>query len=135
MRTLCWFCFIASVAGAHGCSKKSSSANVPQLHSVKGVVNKGGLPVNGGTLFIRPDQDQPNLMISANVGPDGRFEVVSMDTQDRDGKKRPGAPEGTYRITYAPPGQDQTVAPIDVAKAFAVETKGNEWTIELNEKK
>ena len=74
-------------------------------------------------------------MISATVGADGRFEVLSMNTQDRDGKKNPGAPEGTYQISYAPPGQDQSIPPVVLAKPFVVEATANEWTIELNEKK
>lgn len=75
------------------------------------------------------------MLISAAVGADGRFEVFSMDTQDRDGKKHPGAPEGTYQVTYGVVSQDQNAAAIVLSKSFVVEAKANEWIIELKEKK
>jgi len=134
MRLLFAVCTFVVAIGLASCSKKSDS-NVPTLHPVKGVVQLGGQPVNGGELSIRPDQNQPNLLISATVGADGRFEVVSMDTQDRDGKKHPGAPEGTYQIAYGVVSQDQNAAPIVLSTSFVVEAKANEWIIELKEKK
>jgi hypothetical protein len=134
MRLRSAVCLLVVAFGLEGCSKKPES-NVPTLHPVKGVVNRGGKPVNGGELFIRPDQEHPNLLVSATVGTDGRFDVASMDTQDRDGKRLPGAPEGTYRITYTIASQDQTAPSVVLSKSFVVEAKANEWLIELEEKK
>jgi len=133
MRVLYFASVLLFAIGSASCSKKAN--HLPAFHPVKGVVQLNGQRVNGGELYIRPEESQPNLVIMAQVGNDGSFEVFSMDTQDREGKKLPGAPEGNYELTYAPPNQDQTEKLIELASLFAVQAKSNEWVVELKERK
>lgn len=133
MRSIAWFCLILTLCTT-GCKKKPGSGNVPAVHPVKGVVLKNGQHVTNGDLEIRPVQELPNLLVSAVLKPDGTFEVFSMDTQDRDGKKHPGAPEGSYQLTYSVQTQDQQIQSVKLSKPFVVEAKPNEWIVNLDEK-
>jgi hypothetical protein len=108
-----------------GCGKP---VNLPKLSPVKGVVVRGGQPVQSGKLELKAQPDNPDMMVNAQVDPTGHFEVVSMD---RDGKKRPGAPEGSYKLTYIPQATDHKIEPVEVPVIFTVEPKANEWTVEL----
>jgi hypothetical protein len=105
---------------------------LPQLHPVKGVVTRGVDPVHGGFLTFQPDKDIPGAAVVADVGADGRFEVMTTNTNTRDGRRAKGAPATSYRVTYATSGTEQgATLPVEAPKPVRVEPKENEITIEL----
>jgi len=130
MRTrLCIFAALCTVLGCHG---PDPTVGLPTLHPVKGVVTRGGQPVTGGFLTFQPDKDIPGAAVVADVGADGRFEVMTTNTNTRDGRRAKGAPATSYRVTYAASGTEQEATlPVEAPKPVRVEPKENDITIEL----
>jgi hypothetical protein len=116
-----------------GCGP-TTDKDLPPLHAVKGIVQNDGQHVSGGRVSLRALQDDPNLMINAVVGPDGKFELDTIYTREKRGPKHPGAPIGTYRLTYAASSADHADVPVELIRTFTVEPNANEWTVELSEK-
>ena len=110
-----------------GCSKNVDK--LAELHPVKGTVTKNGQPVNKGLVSFIPTDNQ-EWIVNSEVDANGKFEL---QTISQNGNKK-GAPAGTYRVTYMPPGNDQNVTPVTTSKTYSVEPKANDLTIELNEK-
>jgi hypothetical protein len=127
-------CILAAlvVLPAASCHGPDPTAGLPTLHLVKGTVTRGGQPVNGGFLTFQPDKDIPGAAVVAEVGADGRFEVMTTNTNTRDGRRAKGAPAASYRVTYAASGTEQgATLPVEAPKPIRVEPKENEITIEL----
>lgn len=117
---------------AAGCNSGGGAA-LPTMHPVKGQILRGTEPVTGGYLTLRSDA-HPGLIVTARVEADGRFEAGTVDTRDKDGKRTSGAPEGTYRGEYAPPGTDQNVTPITLKAPLTIVAGPNDLTIDLGKK-
>ena len=117
-----------------GCNDKPQW-ELPPLHPVRGVVSRGGAAVNGGVIQFRPDPDVPNIVINAEVKPDGTFELKTLHALSL--KSGPGAPVGNYKVMYLPAtGGDQNKAPPSVVlpKPFTVKEGANDFVIDLGKK-
>lgn len=97
---------IAWVITTIGCGSPPVG-ELPPLHPAKGTVVRAGKPLADCILRFLPAKDDPNLTISAATDAEGRFEAA---TQTALGNvRKPGVPEGTYRVTIdLPMGSDQT---------------------------
>src|SRR5262245_8170015 len=124
---------LTALAGCGGGDRKVVGTHVPPLNTVKGQVLLGKKPAGKGSLVFAPDTPIRDVSILAEVGDDGRFEVVTIDTSGRGAPRSPGAPEGTYRVTYLPFAADQADAPLPVEAPAPVQVKAgdNEITIQL----
>lgn len=131
MRFRLAFLQLSAILIITGCNKKD--AELPPLHPVNGVVTMNGKVPEKGSLSVRPETDNPNLIVSANLQPDGNFDLSTLLVKD--GKKHQGAPVGTYRLTYSIASEDQAPS-IEVKTPFTVEPgQNNHWKVELAEKK
>jgi hypothetical protein len=117
-----------------GCQRDPNQPELPGLHPAVGSVNRSGQNVSGGVVQFTPDPDRPEFLINSEVGADGRFSLSTVRTTDSKGERHPGAPAGTYRVTYMPPVLDQTtgfVEPITLPKTVSIEAQDNDLKIEL----
>jgi hypothetical protein len=99
---------------------------LPKTYGVTGQVQfADGQPVPGGLVQFRPTQDGP-YTITGTITSTGAF---TLQTRLADGRKAPGAPEGSYRVTVAPPsGPDQGTVPVELQETYTVEPRdGNEF--------
>jgi len=105
-------------------------SKLPELYPLHGQVVRAGQPVTGGYLTFRSGVS--NLIVTAAVGPDGKFEAFSIDTTTRGAKKQKGAPAGTYQVTYHPPSTNQNaVAEEHLQQTVLVVAADNEVTVDL----
>jgi hypothetical protein len=113
-----------------GCGRREAA--LPPLHPVHGRVVKDGKPVAGGLIQLVPEHEQAVLVINGNVGADGRFTLTTLRNKDR----AEGAPDGVYLVIYHPPGTEQSVQPVRLARPLRIEAGVEEVTIEFgpNEK-
>lgn len=85
---------------------------------------------------FQPQPDVPDLIINSVVGADGTFDLQTLHAVSQ--KKAPGAPAGTYKVTYHPDLGDQTKGgnpvPVTPAATFTIKDGPNELTIELGKK-
>lgn len=124
---------LVAVIGISGCSK--SDSDLPPLHPVKGVITTKGASLDKGSLMVRPETDNPNVVVVANLTPDGNFDLSTILVKDRSSKKHPGAPAGTYKLSYAV-ASDEQIPPIELKNPFVVEAgQNNQWTVDLADKK
>jgi len=126
----------AALAVLVGCDGSKPTGDLPPLHPAKGKVVRGSEPVRGGTVRFFADPDNPDVVLNAEVKPDGTFELQTLHAQSQ--KKATGAPAGTYRVTYYPPLADQTAgpnpAPIEVAQKQTIQAGANDLTINVGKK-
>ena len=118
-----------------GCQPDKPKGELPPLHAVKGSVSRGGNPVGGGVIQFRPEPDVPNIVVNAEVKPDGTFELKTLHALSQ--KSAPGAPAGTYRVLYLPPtagDQNMAAPPVVLPKPFTVKEGPNELPIDLGKK-
>jgi hypothetical protein len=132
MKNLSSVC-MALVLLSLACSNSSNStAKLPTLHAAPGIVVKGSTPVAGGLLTFRLDPETPesrDWVVNAVVGNDGKFEIKTQHAQGK--SKEPGAPVGSYIVTYLPPSATQNINP-SVPKAKVTIVPGtNQLTIDL----
>lgn len=124
---------VLGLAVAFGCTDDKPKGELPALHPVKGKVVRGGAPVNGGSVRFHPDPEDLDLVVGGEVKADGTFELQTQHAQSQ--KKGPGAPAGTYRVTYFPPLADQTAGPnpepVTPNQTQIVQAGANELTVEL----
>lgn len=103
------------------------------LHPVKGILKRDGVPVKGGALQFFPEPDKNEFLINSEVGDDGSFNLSTVRTTDRAGERRPGAPAGSYKVNYLPPLGDQISGgqgtPIPIPGVVVIEAREN--TLEL----
>ncbi len=130
---------VAAIGLLAGCGGDKKQPDFPDLHPVKGVVKRGGQPVKGGAVQFVPDPAKPEFLTNSEVGADGTFTLSTVRTTDSKGERKPGAPVGTYKVTFTPPLGDQTaeghINPIDLPKSVEVKAGDNNLTIELPAKK
>jgi hypothetical protein len=118
-----------------GCQSDKPKWELPPLHAAKGTILRGGSPVNGGVIQFRPEPDVPDIVVNAEVKPDGTFELKTLHALSQ--KSGPGAPVGNYRVMYLPPtigDQNMAAPPVLLPKPFTIKEGANEVTIELGKK-
>ena len=128
---------VLGLAVLAGCTDSKPKGDLPALHPAKGTVVRGGQPVNGGAVKFHPDPEDLDLVVGAEVMADGSFELQTAHAQSQ--KKGPGAPAGTYRVTYFPPQGDQTqggpsTAPVEVPQKQTIQAGANDLTVEVGKK-
>jgi hypothetical protein len=128
----CVVLFAVAVAGCQGKPK----GELPPLHPAKGKIVRGGEPVNGGSVRLQSDPDVPDIVVTANVGADGTFELETIHATSQ--KKGAGAPTGTFKVMYYPPQADQVQgklpAMIEAPQKLTIHEGPNELTVELPKK-
>jgi hypothetical protein len=116
-------------------------APLPKLQPVRGQLLRAGQPVSGGSLRLEPIAAQSpapggqNLSIAGTVGPDGRFELVTLQTLSM--QSGPGAPVGQYRATYYPPPSERpedqaALQPITLPEPVTIQEGPNELKLSLD---
>src|SRR5262245_1588899 len=118
-----------SLAMLLGCQENKPKGDLPPLHPAKGKVVRGGTPVGGGLVQFQTDPAMPDLIVNSEVKPDGTFELQTLHALSQ--KKAPGAPAGTYTVTYLPPATDQNIVPVIPAQTYPIQAGTNELTIDL----
>jgi hypothetical protein len=122
-----------------GCGGGDNQPDFPALHPAKGVIKRGGQPVKGGVVRFTPDPDKPEFVINSEVGADGTFALSTVRSTDKKGERKPGAPAGSYKVTYTPSLGDQTatavLVPVDLPKPIAIQAGENDISIDLPAKK
>lgn len=109
-----------------GCSKKEPET-LPDGVSVKGTVTKNNNPLKGGMIQFRNESDS-NIVVNSLVDDFGKFELQTQSAN----KKQKGAPKGTYKIMYLPPGTDQQgVNPIEALKEYKIDGPQDDLKVEL----
>ena len=92
-----------------GCGTSRPAGDLPELRPTRGVVTRGGQPVSGGALRLKPVASADNnLRVSGLVGADGAFELSTMHALSQ--RKAPGAPAGEYTVTEITVDGDADVA-------------------------
>lgn len=132
--------------GCGGGSGRPAGA-LPKLQPVQGQLLRAGQPVSGGSVRLEPISQTPtpdgaqsgkNLSIGGNVGPDGRFELVTLHTLSM--QSGPGAPVGQYRVTYLPPASEKpedqaAVQPITLPEPVTLQEGQNDLKLSLDRPK
>jgi hypothetical protein len=139
MRTrTCAPALLVGAALLTGCGQDKKQPDFPDLQPVKGTVKRDSNPVKGGVVRFVPDPDKPEFLINAEVGPDGTYTLTTVRTTDSQGERKPGAPPGTYKVTYMPSLGDQTAGgkmePIELKAKVTVKSGDNDIPIELPKK-
>jgi hypothetical protein len=112
-----------------GCQEAKPKGDLPPLHPAKGRVVRAGAPVAGGLIQFQTEPASPDLIVNAEVKPDGTFELQTLHALSQ--KKAPGAPVGIYKVTYMPPATDQNIVPVTPAQTYPIQAGPNELTIDL----
>jgi hypothetical protein len=112
------------------CDSNDPKSTLPKLHPVTGTLSKNGQLVESGYLTLRMVPDNPTVMVTAKINPDGSFVLETANVQDREGRRVPGAPEGLFHIEFLTPQADQDTRPVTL-KSMKVEPKENVWTLEI----
>ena len=89
MRFLIFALFSAILFSTAGCGPGQTS-----VYSVKGTLTKGGQPLGNVHLMLSPAEAGDRPFSSADVGPDGSFELKCSDG-------RMGAAAGSYKVVLA----------------------------------
>jgi len=122
-----------------GCSSGSNQPPFPELHAVKGVVQRGGKPVTGGAVRFTAEPTVSEFMITSEVATDGTFTLTTVRTTDKSGERKTGVAAGSYKVTYIPPAGDQTAGgsfePIDLPKPVSITGPMTDLKLELPTKK
>jgi hypothetical protein len=126
-----WCVLFVAVAG---CSPGKPEGELPPLHPAKGTVVRGGKAAGAGTVQFRAEPDNPDLIVNGEVRADGTFDLQTLHARSQ--KKAPGAPAGTYRVTYIPAAteQNQLVVPVELPQPVIIKEGPNELTVELGRK-
>lgn len=96
---------LAVLLGLIGCSKPADT--LPPLHPVKGTVKRGMQPLQDCLVRFRTEPPDARLIITAATDANGRFEASTITIEGN--VRKPGAPEGSYRVTIdLPLGADQS---------------------------
>jgi hypothetical protein len=139
MRTLALVVPALLLAALTGCGKDGDQPPFAELYPVKGIIKRGGEPVNGGAVRFYPDPDKPEFIVNSKVGADGTYSLTTVRTTDTKGERKSGAPAGNYKVVFHPDSTDQTsggsVTPIPLVKPVAVNAGENDIPIDLPAKK
>jgi hypothetical protein len=124
----CWlwgFLLGAAVLGCRG------EEEMPPLYRVTGKVIHDGRPVQGGSIRFTPVNEQAVIIVNAPVDQEGKFELRTVKGRTR----APGAPEGTYQVSYQPPFQGKTVPEgVTLPETYKVEARENAFTIDVGKR-
>jgi hypothetical protein len=121
-----------------GCQDGKPKAELPPLHPTTGKVVRNGQPAGPGSLQLDPEPALTDVRVSAEVRPDGTFEVATLHTPS--GKKAAGAPAGVYKATFMPALGDQATGavavptPVTPGETYTIREGKNELTIEIGKK-
>lgn len=126
-RIVCLAAFIPLIAGCSG---------EPTRHPAKGTVTRAGRPVTeGGLIFVLESGPWNGRVVNASVKSDGTFDVETSHTGASETTIKPGAPAGTYKVFYHPPGDGQKVgAEIEIAERVTIGPGPNELSIVVPDK-
>jgi len=121
---------------AAGCQNGKPKGELPPLRPAKGKIVRGGEPVGGGSVRFQAEPDVPDIVVTANVGTDGTFELQTIHATSQ--KKGVGAPTGTYKAMYYPPQADQMQgklpAMIEAPQKQTIREGPNDLTVDLPKK-
>lgn len=115
-----------------GCGPKQPDFEA--LYPVTGKVQKGGLPVSGGSLRFMAVPEKLEFVIVSEVKEDGTFALSTVRSTDSRGENKPGAPAGDYSVVYTPPNLDQTqgfTPPITLPAKVTIKAEPNDLTLQL----
>jgi hypothetical protein len=126
------FAVLAGLCLLVGCAGDKPHGDLPPMHHAHGKVIHNGMPVAGGHIQFQAEPATPDLIVNAEVRPDGTFELQTLHALSQ--KKAIGAPAGTYRVTYMPPATDQNIVPVIPTETFVIKEGLNELTIDLGKK-
>jgi hypothetical protein len=115
---------------AAGCGGNTGDP-LPTLYLVKGKVLKNGRPVSGGSIRFHAEKSQEAMIISGDVGDDGRFALTTKSGS----RTAAGAPPGKYQVVYSPRITKQEFQPTILKALVTVESRDNVLTIDLDLKK
>lgn len=121
-----------------GCQDGKPKGELPPLNPVNGKVVRNGEPVAGGSVRFKIEPEDLDLVVSAEVKPDGAFELHSSHAQSQ--KNGLGAPAGTYAVTYLPPMGDQTQmkgplpGPVELPQKVTIQGPTTDLVIDIGKK-
>lgn len=126
---------LAVLIGLVGCGGDKGQPAFSELNAVTGVVKRNGQPVKGGKLTFTLDPDKQEFGVNAVVGSDGTYTLTTYRLTDSSGERKPGAPAGTYKVTYVPDITDQTsggsMEPVRLTTSVTVAAGANTLNIDL----
>ncbi|MFO0804181.1 MAG: hypothetical protein U0791_13800 [Gemmataceae bacterium] len=126
---------LAVLFGLVGCGGDKGQPAFSELNAVTGVVKRNGQPVKGGKLTFTLDPDKQEFGVNAVVGSDGTYTLTTYRLTDSSGERKPGAPAGTYKVTYVPDITDQTsggsMEPVRLTTPVTVAAGANTLNIDL----
>lgn len=107
---------------------------LPPLHPVKGVVTRNDKPLEKALVRFRPVKDDPALILTAVTDGQGQFALFTRTV--RGNVKRPGGPEGSYRVTIdLPMGDDQSGGgAVELPQPYTIQVGDNHFTFEVEAK-
>lgn len=122
---------VVALVGCHG----DKQPKFPDLNPVKGTVKRAGKPASGGVVTFVAEPPSAEFLINSEVGSDGSYSLTTVRTTDKLGERKPGAPAGTYHVTYAPPLGDQAAGgqtePSQLPSPVTVKAGDNNIPIDL----
>jgi hypothetical protein len=100
------------------------------LQTVKGVVMQGGRPVGANSMVTFTPVLPQDITVSGTTDALGNFELA---TSGRDGKRKPGAPEGSYSVMVTPQIEGQQIGTVQLTlpKTYKVNAGTNNFKLEL----
>lgn len=121
--------------GLTGCGGDKGQPAFSELNPVTGVVKRNGQPVKGGKITFTMDSDKQEFGVNAVVGADGTYTLTTYRLTDSSGERKPGAPAGSYKVSYVPDITDQTTGgsmdPIRLTAPVSVAAGSNTLNIDL----
>ncbi len=107
---------------------------LPPLHPVKGVVTRNDRPLGKALVRFHPVKDDPLLSLTAVTDAQGRFELFTQTT--RGNVKKPGGPEGAYRVTIdLPMGDEQSGGgAVELPEPYTIKAGDNQFKFEIKKK-
>lgn len=119
-----------------GCPNGKPKGDLPPLHPAKGKLTRGGQAVTGGTVRFIADPEVPDLIVTADIGREGTFELKTFHAVSQ--KMGNGAPLGNYKVSYYMPQSDQVAGGqnpvIEVQQRVTIKEGPNDLTIEIGKK-
>ena len=129
---MAWRCLVlVAWVAVLGCE---SGDRLPPLHPVKGVVTRNDKPLARALVRFRPVKDDAFLSLTAVTDAQGRFELFTQTV--RGNVKRPGGPEGAYRVTIdLPMGGDQSGGgAVEFPEPYTILIGDNQFKFEVKAK-
>ncbi|MSR32039.1 MAG: hypothetical protein EXR99_11085 [Gemmataceae bacterium] len=109
-----------------GCGKPAKE--LPTLHPVTGKVALKSKALADGEVYLRMEEDRPDLIINGLVGEDGAFEIST----NQNGKRTKGAPAGKYWVSFGSSGGNNQPLIYAFTSQLEVKAGPNQWDLELS---